>query len=526
MTQAPPRPRFKSAAFAAATLLLVFAGRPAAAQPAGVSIGDFTGPKATLLAIDDCSLPLRESLCYYISTPKVRAEPVIGPSPNNPHATDTLAATCYGTVLHEGGKFRMWYYGLGTKDNESHSTNEKDIFHEGPICYAESTDGLHWTKPNLGQVMHHGGNDNNAIALPAEETEGAFVIRDDEDPDPTRRYKMIYENTSGKRPIVDTALSADGIHWRGHGTAARLLEPSSFYKYNGLYHINAQNLAYVGEGGHLNGRQGYTWVSSDFDHWLPEAGESFLLPEPANPNDRGKDRPYVQVHLGVGAASYGNVLVGLYCQWHSLPNPGDWFGVGTTYGDFGLLVSNDGQHFREPVKGHVFLSRHQSPTTGRPDVRGEEVLTQSGNSILTVGDEIWIYHGRWMNTEKLGDYYVEVALATLPRDRWGALGLVPHASQGSVWTAPLTVGSAGLKVALNASGVHGIRVEVADDSFQPIAAYAGANAGTVAGADGLDCPVSWPQGALAALAGKRVRLHLQLQSSAGTDPRLFAAYVQ
>src|SRR6185437_4988828 len=134
----------------------------------------------------------------------------------------------------------------------------------------------------------------------------------------------------------------------------------------------------VSEGGHKGSRQGYVWVSPDFKHWIPAAGEAFLLPEPADPNGRGLDRPSVQVHLGVGAASYGNVLVGLYCQWHALPAPGDWFGRGRTYGDFGLLVSNDGQHFREPVKGHIFLNRHDSPVHISPDVRYEEILVQSG----------------------------------------------------------------------------------------------------------------------------------------------------
>jgi len=138
------------------------------------------------------------------------------------------------------------------------------------------------------------------------------------------------------------------VRREGHGAAeaqdltqefvARLLEPSSFYRFNGLFMVNAQNVAHVSEGGHQGGRQGFVWVSPDFDHWLSECGESFLLPEPANPNDRGHDRRYVQVHLGVGAGSYGNVMVGLYCQWHDGAMPGDWFGIGTTYGDFGLLA--------------------------------------------------------------------------------------------------------------------------------------------------------------------------------------------
>jgi len=509
-------------ALAGAALLLLAAKAPGADAPA-VAVGEFAGAKATLLAIDDMSFPLRGDLCYYMTTPVVRAEPVLTPSPNH-DAPDASATHCYGTVLHEGGKFRMWYYGVGWKKNPEHKTDEKAVLHEGPVCYAESADGLHWTKPILHQVNYNGSAENNAIALPAEETEGAFIVREDDDPDPSRRYKMVYENTSAKRPTVDTAVSADGITWHGVGRAAKLLEPSSLYVFDGIYHIGAQNLSYSGEGGHLAGRQGFTWISTDFKQWLPEAGESFLLPEPVDPNARGHDRPYTQVHLGVGGVSYGNVVVGLYCQWHNHPNPGDWFGTGTTYGNLGLLVSSDGQHFREPVKGYVFLNRHQSWAKIAPYIHSEEILTQSGNSILNVGDETRIYHGRWMNTEKVENYYTEIALATLPRDRWGALGLAPMAKAGAVWTAPLTLEKAGDQVAFNADGVAGLRVEIADARFHLLPDYSGANAGTVAG-DGLASAVTWPKVGLDALVGQKVRLRIQFSRSASDDPRLFAAYI-
>jgi hypothetical protein len=274
----------------------------------------------------------------------------------------------------------------------------------------------------------------------------------------------------------------------------------------------------------MAGRQGLAWFSPDFVRWLPQFGEAFLLPEPANPNDRGHARAYTQVHLGVGAVSLGNVLVGLYGRWHARPQPGDWFGNGTTYGDLGLVVSNDGQHFREPVKGHVFLNRHQSPASISPDVRSEEVVTQSGNGILNVGAETWIYHGRWMNTEKDEDYYAEIGLATLRRDGWGALGLFPRAAEGSVWSAPVRLGGKANQVNLNGQGMAGIRVEIADERFNLYPEYSGANAG-VAAADGLDSPVDWPKAGLDSLANRRVRLRIRLTGGRPAEPRLYAVYV-
>lgn len=500
-----------------------------AAMPTGSTIGNYTGRKLTLLAIDDYSLPLRRDLCYYLSKPQVRAEPVLTPSRGNPQATDDVATHFYGTVLQENGKFRMWYYGVGWAEKPTDKDIETTKLREGPICYAESDDGLHWTKPNLGQVTHGGGSANNAISLPEKSTEGAFVIRDDDDPDPARRYKMVYENrhASNRFMSVGTATSADGIHWKS-GPASPIgegLEPCAFYRHGGLYFINAQFAPRgVSEGGSMAGRQGFVWVSTDFNTWLQESGESFLLPEPADPNDRGLDRPGMQVHLGVGAVSQGNVLVGLYCQWNSQPKNGDWFGRGTTTGDFGLVVSNDGQHFREPVKGHVFMPRGASRAAVTPGIRHQQILQQSGNGIITVGDETRIYHGRWVNPEKLENYYAEIAVATLPRDRWGALGLYPRAADGAVWTAPITLTQAAA-ITLNAQGVRGMRVEIADANFKLLPDYSGDNAGSSRSADGLDCPVAWTKSGLDALAGQTVRFRIQLKRGDYAEPRLFALYV-
>ena len=51
----------------------------------------------TLLAIDDHLLPFRRNLCYYMSEPSVRKEPVVAPD----GAADANSAHFFGTVLHD-----------------------------------------------------------------------------------------------------------------------------------------------------------------------------------------------------------------------------------------------------------------------------------------------------------------------------------------------------------------------------------------------------------------------------------------
>src|SRR5207249_3817332 len=63
---------------------------------------------------------------------------------------------------------------------------------ESPLCYAESQDGISWTKPKLNQVLFKGSRDNNGLALPHAAIIGAFVIKDHGERDPARLYKIVH----------------------------------------------------------------------------------------------------------------------------------------------------------------------------------------------------------------------------------------------------------------------------------------------------------------------------------------------
>jgi hypothetical protein len=492
-----------------------------------------------LLAIDDLALPLKRNLCYYLSKPSVRREPVLTPTLGNPLAPDSLASHFYGTVLFDQGRFRMWYYPCSFKPRRGGVPKNASLewlganMVLGPVCYAESDDGIHWQKPLLRQVRFNGSRDNNPIALSKLPIEGVTLIKEQYDPDPRRRYKMVFNCWHPKGFFTfRTATSADGIRWSVQPgfPINSFAKQASFYKHNGLYIVNPQGTSSAtrSEGGADCGRRGIAWVSPDFKRWLPECAESFLLPEPQHPADRGAAKPYDQVHLGVGAASFGNVAVGFYCVWHNRPKKGDWFGLGSTSGDLVLVVSRDGIHFREPVKGHIYLSRDDSPVTppaGASAKTYQTVLCQA-NGILNVGDETRIYHGRWRNSSIAANYYAEVALATLPRDRWGALGLFPDQPEGSVWSERITLPKSGGGVFLNADGAKGIRVEIGDEQFRLLPAWSYTNAGIAVEPDGLRCRVHWRGAGLSRLAGKPVRLRITLKRGTHPEPRLYALMVE
>ena len=78
--------------------------------------------------------------------------------------------------------------------------------------YAESKDGIHWTKPNLGIVEFQGSKDNNLIMLSAH---GTGVMLDKEELNPKRRYKMMLMlDVVGVESRMAVSFSADGITGR------------------------------------------------------------------------------------------------------------------------------------------------------------------------------------------------------------------------------------------------------------------------------------------------------------------------
>ncbi len=338
-----------------------------------------------------------------------------------------------------------------------------------------------------------------------------------------------------RRWVVRTATSPDGINWteqEGLVSGDKFAELSSFYQHDGLYIVNSHSSS-RGEGDQPEGRQGYAWVSTDFKTWLAESAPSFRTAEPAEGSGWGTHGmtggAYTQVHLGVGATSLGNVVVGLYGMWHQrVPN----WGEGGTSCDLGLVVSQDGLHFDEVVKGRPYIRSEESPANPVPSKNNPTILCQT-NSILNVGAETWIYHGRWLNVEFQSlvepnclakDYWAGVGLAKIPRDRWGALALWHDEARGSAWTMPFRI-PANSELWANASGASGLRFELADKLFQPLPEFENGRAAT-SKADVLDARVSWEARGLRDLVGQTVRVRIHFRRAPDTEPRLFALTVK
>ena len=67
----------------------------------------------------------------------------------------------YGSVIRVGGKFRMWYLGMIQRELQ----HGQAPGYWRPMCYAESRDGVHWVKPELGLVELNGSRRNNICLI-------------------------------------------------------------------------------------------------------------------------------------------------------------------------------------------------------------------------------------------------------------------------------------------------------------------------------------------------------------------------
>lgn len=114
------------------------------------------------------------------------------------------------------------------------------------------------------------------------------------------------------------------------------------------------------------------------------------------------------------------------------------------------------------------------------------------------------------------DYRGSIALAQLPRDRWGALGLWGDKDAGSAWTVPVTLPER-CQLRINGSGLAGLRLEVGDEKFGLLSGFGRGRTGG-SNSDSLDARVEWGSRRLAEPAGKTVRFHVVFTRSGAINP--------
>ena len=117
------------------------------------------------------------------------------------------------SVIEDNGKYRMWY--------ECYDVPGWPTMDDTSFCYAESTDGIHWTKPALGLFPYGGSNETNILFRKIGDkgfnsrVHGTSVFVDPNAP-AEARYKAVSQGqfeTHEPPYRVAGMYSADGLRW-------------------------------------------------------------------------------------------------------------------------------------------------------------------------------------------------------------------------------------------------------------------------------------------------------------------------
>jgi len=118
-----------------------------------------------------------------------------------------LGSGVYACMFHDGEKYRLYYRASAAAEGGlNHDLSDTQY-----NCVAFSADGIHWEKPNLGQVEFRGSKDNNILF--SGQMAHNFSPMPDPRPEcpPDERYKAV----AGHAPKGLMAYkSADGLHWQ------------------------------------------------------------------------------------------------------------------------------------------------------------------------------------------------------------------------------------------------------------------------------------------------------------------------
>ena len=153
------------------------------------------------LLVDDFLIERRDGAELRLHTPTPR-EVVL------PHDAPWEGSGCtFCTAFRDGNRVRMWYTGADLTNEDGSKLNTRPIVY----CYAESTDGIHWVKPELGLFEFQGSKRNNIIWA-APHLDNFMVFKD---PNPACRpgetYKAVSSGVVNNRPVLWALKSADGL---------------------------------------------------------------------------------------------------------------------------------------------------------------------------------------------------------------------------------------------------------------------------------------------------------------------------
>jgi len=400
----------------------------------------------------------------------------------------------YVTVIKDGPAYRMYYRCLPIAGKDG-SDNEA-------TCYAESTDGLRWTKPELRIYELMGSRKNNAVlAHSAPFTHNFSPLLDVRSGVPAaERFKAL---GGTKRSGLVAFVSADGLRWKKLREQA-VITKGYFDSQNVAFWSEAENqyVCYFRTFKTIAGK-GVRWItrttSKDFLDWSEPVDMTFgdAPPEHLYTN---QTHPYFRApHLYIGIAARfmpgRQVLTGEQARSINV-DPGYF----KDCSDNVLLTTRGGNRY-----ARTFMEAFIRPGIG-PENWTSRTNYPALNVVPTGPSEISLYV-----QHRYGQPGHHLRRYTLRTDGFASVS-APYQG-GEMVTKPFRFTGSKLVINFATSAPGGLRFEIQDSEGKPIPGYRLEESHEVIGNE-IERVVSWKGGDdISGLAGKAVRLRVVMKDA-------------
>ncbi|HYF37515.1 MAG TPA: hypothetical protein VD994_19595 [Prosthecobacter sp.] len=403
--------------------------------------------KQTLLLVDDADILYRAGT-ERVFHPATRHPG--GPVIREEHPWEKAIAWVTVHRDSKSGRYQMWYQAYAGK-----GTHPKT--HDCTVCYAESADGITFSKPLLGLHQFQDIIKTNIVLIGNGgygDRYGCSVLVDSHEPDPAKRYKMAYydwsEEDGREYAGLHLAFSPDGIHWTKH---PKLIYRTA-YGARGMQPPVSGEETYF-ETPRKDGSARKTWI---IPGTMSDAMDVMFDPKRKKFAIYGKmwmDAPDGSMGWkhGMGRIESADLITWTrplmvaapdefdapMTEFHTTPafyHSGRYFALNQLLDrrreggiDIELMISRDGLDWRRPFRSERFLKR------GNPSDFDSGSLFSNATPVI-LRDEIRFYYGAYSSTAVGGGSAIEgkeqssgVGLATLPRDRFAGLRTVALSNQ-------------------------------------------------------------------------------------------------
>ncbi|MDR2673359.1 MAG: hypothetical protein LBC18_00420, partial [Opitutaceae bacterium] len=385
----------------------------------------------------------------------------------------------------------------------------------GTVAYATSKDGIHWDRPELN--VHKGTNQTLPDAF---RVDSWTVFRDDDCPDPQKRFKLFFNPpylhlTSHHHSRH--ATSPDGKSWPdiANGADGGFSGDRSTAFYNPFRKKWVYSLRWY-DPSRNNARVRRYWESSDFERgmkWRPGQPVPWAGADSLDlPDERIGEKPQL---YNLDAVAYESLMLGMF-QIHVGPSNEICARDGTPKcTGLKFAYSRDGFHWHRPDRSFAIPYSYHSGTWDRGYVQS------LGNVCVLNRDKIYFYYVGFSGVGPDGRKEMHqggaTGLAMLRRD--GFCSMNAGKKGGGLLTRPLKF--SGKHLFVNAVAPAGIRAEICDEKGRAIPPFTLDNCEPFTG-DSTLAQLAWRGGGdLSALAGKPVRVRFQLSANS----KLYAFWV-